>query len=81
VNAVRVTRLDQVRPVVEDEESSVPCAGTTEQPRGLDEFAIRERFVAKLYGVDSAAQRRLEDTRVSRGEDEIEPHHPFTLPG
>ena len=48
--------------------------GSTERPRGPDELAIRERLVAKLHDIDAAAQRRLENVRVSRAEDEIEPH-------
>ena len=78
VDAVGAARLDEIRPVVEDEERAVGVAGATERRRGRDELVVRQLLVPELDDVDAAAERRVEQ-RVgvapvrARLEDEIEP--------
>ena len=72
VNAVGTARLDEIRPVVEDEERAVLRARGSERPGSGDERVVGERLVAQLHDVDAAPQRRLEDVSVTAGEDEVE---------
>ena len=78
VDAVRVARLDEVGPVVEDEQRAVGVAGATERRRGRDELVVRQLLVPELDDVDAAAERSVEQ-RVgvapvrARLEDEVEP--------
>ena len=72
VNAVGAARLDEIRPVVEDEERAVLHARGSERLGGGDERVVVELLVAELDDVDPATQRRLEDVSVTAGEDEVE---------
>ena len=72
VNAVRTARLDEIRPVVEDEERAVLHARGSERLGSGDECVVVERLVAQLHDVHAAPQRRFEDASVIAGEDEVE---------
>ena len=64
MDAVGAARLDEIRPVVEDEERAVLRARRAERLGGGDERVVVELLVAQLDDVDAAAQCRVED--VSR---------------
>ncbi len=72
MDAVGAARLDEVRPVVEDEEGTVRPTGRPERRGSGDECLVAELLVAELDDVDPAAQRRLDDARVATSEDEVE---------
>jgi hypothetical protein len=60
VDAVGAARVDEVRPVVEDEERAGGVGGRPELARGRDQRVVAERLVAQLDQVHPAAQRRVE---------------------
>ena len=72
MNAVRTARLDEIRPVVEDEERAVLRARGSERLGSGDERVVVERLVPQLHDVHAAPQRRFEDVSVIAGEDEVE---------
>ena len=72
MDAVGAARLDEVGPVVEDEQRSVRCARRPERLGRGDERVVVEPLVTKLDDVDAAAQRGFENVGVAAREDEIE---------
>jgi hypothetical protein len=78
VDAVRVARLDEIGPVVEDEQRAVDLTGATERHRSRDELVVPQFLVPELDDVDAAAERSVEQrvgiapVRV-RLEDEVQP--------
>jgi hypothetical protein len=73
VDSVRAARLDEVGPVVEDEERSVRVARCAKGLRRCDERVVVDLLVPQLNDVDATAKRGLEYVGVAAGEDEVEP--------
>ena len=61
VHAVGGARVDEVGPVVEDEQRAVRVGGGAERARRRDQPVVVERLVAQLHDVDAAAQRGVEE--------------------
>jgi hypothetical protein len=72
MDAVGAARLDEIGPVVEDEQRAVFLARRPERSCCGNERVVVELLVAELDDVDPAAQRRLENVGICAGEDEIE---------
>ncbi len=67
MDAVAAARLDEVRPVVEHEESAVLVARRAKRLGRGDERLVPELLVAKLDDVDTTAQRSVEQrARIAR---------------
>ena len=58
MDTVRTARLDEIRPVVEDEERAVLIARRSERLGRRNERVVVERLVAQLDDVHAAPQRR-----------------------
>ena len=63
MDAVRPALLDEIRPVVQDEERAVRLARTTERVGRAHELVVGKLFIAQLDDVDAAAKRRVEQRR------------------
>ena len=63
VHAVRAAALDELRPVVEDEERAAPGAGAPERLCSPDELVVGELLVPELHDVDATAERCVEKDR------------------
>jgi hypothetical protein len=72
VDAVGTACLDELRPVVEDEERAVLLARRAKRPGRGDERVFLELLVAQLDDVDATAQCRFENVEITAGEDEVE---------
>lgn len=72
MHAVGAAALDEIGPVVEDEERAVPLTGAAERLRRGDELVVRQIFLAQLHEIDAAAQRRLEQILRDALGDEVE---------
>jgi hypothetical protein len=72
MNAVGAARLDEFRPVVEDEQRAVLLARLPEGLGHADECLVVEVLVAQLDDVDAAAQGWVQQRTRARVEDEVE---------
>jgi hypothetical protein len=60
VYAVGAAALDEIGPVVEDEQRTVRLTGAAERLCSGDELVVPQILLAQLHEIDAAAQRRFE---------------------